>query len=179
MTQIPKCPDSFLPQQFSRPPCQEDGSSALLNTCRCVLPVGNPASSEAGGGGGGVGLQAFTRPLPCLECVPRASCTLRDLAFHQLCRGPWCPSQFDCQTFASSHASLDAPASRFSFPLSYVASEPCRATRSCRSMKHFFFASRGIGLWTSEWTSVGFCTRHGCIYDTFLPVSSLTQSATV
>lgn len=82
----------------------EDKSRALLNTCRLVFPAGNPVALKQG-----PRLHAFTRPLPCLECVPRASSTLRDLAFHQLCRGPWCPPPFDCRlTFASCHASLDA-----------------------------------------------------------------------
>lgn len=81
----------------------EDKSRALLNTCQLVFPVGNPVARKQR-----PRLQAFTRPLPCLECVPRASCTLRYLAFHQLCRGPWCPPPFDCQTFESRHAWLDA-----------------------------------------------------------------------
>lgn len=158
ITQTLRWPDSFG-LSSSRLPAFRRQEQSFVEHMQVCFPGGKPCRSEAGAERAARLHPSFTLSRMCPTCILHFTWSgfLSAVQRPVMPAAVWLPDVCEAPRVAGYLACRCRPL------LSYVAAEPCRAVDSWRSIRHFFVASSGIGLWTSQWTLVGFCTLQGCI----------------
>lgn len=158
ITQILEWPDSFCLSSSGLPTFRRQKPNFVEHMQVC-FPGGKPCSSEGGAETAARLHPSFTLSRMCPTCILHFTWSGFPSAAHRpvMPDAVWLPDVCEPPRVAG------CPACRCRLLLSYVASEPCWTADSWRSMKHFFVASSGIGLWTFEWMLVHFCALQACI----------------